>query len=138
RDRRCRRRVRPRGRGDRAQQQRAHPGSHDAARVHPRDVLRRAIIMRHAKRETTMTSRGGRTGALTVAVLLGVLGTGCDVTNPGPVNDGAIALNEEAQVGLVNGGKERLSRAVGWLSYNTSLVAREIFPGGQTGSYGHD
>ncbi|MBI4521336.1 MAG: hypothetical protein HY701_10890, partial [Gemmatimonadetes bacterium] len=71
------------------------------------------------------------------AVLALTLGTGCDVTNPGPVADEYLVL-PAAQQGFVNGAKERLTRSVGWLSYNTALMSREIFPGGQTGSYGHD
>jgi starch-binding outer membrane protein, SusD/RagB family len=78
-----------------------------------------------------------RAGAIAAAVLTVALGTGCEVTNPGPVQDEFLDL-PDSQLGLVNGAQERLTRAVGWLSYNTALVAREIFPGGQTGSYGHD
>jgi hypothetical protein len=60
----------------------------------------------------------------------------CDVTNPGPVQDEFLSL-EASRQGFVNGAKERLTRSVGWMSYSTGLVAREIFPGGQIGSYGH-
>jgi hypothetical protein len=70
--------------------------------------------------------------AVAGATLLG----GCEVTNPGPVNDDFLTL-PAAQQGFVDGGKERLVRLVGWAAYSTGLIAREIFPGGQTGSYGH-
>jgi starch-binding outer membrane protein, SusD/RagB family len=80
------------------------------------------------------------TGRRAAGVLAGVLSlglvAGCDVTNPGPVPDEIVSL-PVAQLGLVNGAKERLNQSVGWMAYSTALIAREIFPGGQTGSYGH-
>ena len=78
---------------------------------------------------------GQRSGGV-LALLAGGLLAGCDVTNPGPVADDFLTL-PAAQQGFVNGAAERLTRAVGWTSYSTALVAREIFPGGQTGAYGH-
>jgi starch-binding outer membrane protein, SusD/RagB family len=75
---------------------------------------------------------------LVAGALVVTLGTtGCEVSNPGPLADDALTENPLAQQGLVNGAKERLNQAVGWLTYSTALIAREIFPGGQTGSYGH-
>jgi hypothetical protein len=74
--------------------------------------------------------------AMAGAVMMAVV-TGCEVSNPGPLADDALTENALAQQGLVAGAKERLNQAVGWLAYSTALVAREIFPGGQTGSYGH-
>ena len=61
----------------------------------------------------------------------------CEVTNPGPVQDEFLAL-PASQQGLVNGSIRRLAEAVSWEAYTTALVSREIFPGGQTGAYGHD
>jgi hypothetical protein len=75
-------------------------------------------------------------GAIAPAVLCIALATGCEVTNPGPVQDEFLS-EEASRQGFVNGAKERLTRSVGWMSYSTALVAREIFPGGQIGSYGH-
>jgi hypothetical protein len=66
-----------------------------------------------------------------------VLAAGCEVVNPGPVADEYMTL-PASQQGFVNGAMERLTRAVGQATYTTALAAREIFPGGQTGSYGHD
>jgi hypothetical protein len=74
--------------------------------------------------------------ALAGAVMI-TFGTGCEVSNPGPLADDALTEKPLSQQGLVNGSKERLNQAVGWLTYSTALIAREIFPGGQTGSYGH-
>lgn len=65
------------------------------------------------------------------------LGTGCDVTNPGRIQDEFITL-PESQEAFVNGANRRLVEAVNDLGYTGALVAREIFPGGQTGAHGHD
>jgi hypothetical protein len=78
---------------------------------------------------------GGRRVAYAAAVLGMVLAAGCEVTNPGPVADEAVTL-EASQQGFVNGAKERLVRALGQGAYSTSFIARELFPGGTTGSYG--
>jgi hypothetical protein len=77
-----------------------------------------------------------RPAGATITVLLAAT-IGCEVTNPGPVQDEFLGL-PASQQGFVNGAKERLTRSVGWMAYSTGLIAREIFPGGQIGSYGHD
>jgi hypothetical protein len=79
---------------------------------------------------------GGR--AKILACILGgaVLAAGCEVVNPGPVGDEFIAL-PASQAGFVNGSWERMNRVVGRGAYDEALPAREIFPGGQTGNYGH-
>jgi hypothetical protein len=77
-------------------------------------------------------------GKTLAAVLVSaVLAAGCEVVNPGPVADEYMTL-PASQQGFVNGAMERLTRTVGNTAYTTALAAREIFPGGQTGSYGHD
>jgi hypothetical protein len=77
----------------------------------------------------------GRRGVCAAAALGVVLAAGCEVTNPGPVADEAVTI-EAAQQGFVNGAKERLVRALGQGAYSTAFIARELFPGGTTGSYG--
>lgn len=71
------------------------------------------------------------------AITLAWAVAGCEVTNPGPVQDEFLAL-PASQQGLVNGAIRRLAEAVSWEAYTSGLVAREIFPGGQTGAHGHD
>jgi hypothetical protein len=85
----------------------------------------------------TKQSKGGRTAVLTAAALGVLVASGCEVTNPGPVDDEYIAL-PASQAGLVNGSWERLNRVIGNGAYNQSMAAREIFHAGQTGSYGHN
>jgi hypothetical protein len=70
------------------------------------------------------------------ALLMGLL-AGCEVVNPGPVDDEYISL-PASQAGLVNGSWERMNRVVGLSAKDEALPTREIFPGGQTGNYGWD
>jgi hypothetical protein len=63
------------------------------------------------------------------------VGSGCEVTNPGPVDDEYIAL-PASQAGLVNGSWERMTRLM-YAAYDYAIPTREIFHAGQTGSYGH-
>jgi hypothetical protein len=83
-----------------------------------------------------------RTGAFAAALFSFALLGGCDVTNPGPVQDeflsGESLKGIGTQQGLVRGAVRNMAELVGQGSYTTALLAREIFPGGQTGSNGHD
>jgi hypothetical protein len=63
--------------------------------------------------------------------------SGCDVTNPGPVQDEFLA-DEAAQPGLVNGSFRRLAETLSYGNYTMAILSREIFPGGQIGAFGHD
>jgi hypothetical protein len=61
----------------------------------------------------------------------------CDlkVSNPGPVQDQF--LNDKAAVpAIVNGAGRDLSDALNWTAYTGAAIAREIYPGGSTGSFG--
>jgi len=80
----------------------------------------------------TMTFRQIAGSALCIALL-----SGCEVTNPGPVQDEFLA-EPASQQGLVNGAIRRMNELIGNGSYTLALVSREIFPGGQTGASGHD
>ena len=64
-----------------------------------------------------------------------VLAAGCEVTNPGPVGDEFIDL-PASQAGLIKGSWERMNDVLGYGAYDEALPAREMFPGGQTGTYG--
>src|SRR5690606_8046989 len=73
----------------------------------------------------------GRPGALACALGL-VAAVGCEVVNPGPVEDRFLD-DETSHEALVNGSGRVLLEATNWIAYTGALVSREIFPGGQTG-----
>lgn len=83
---------------------------------------------------TPRRHRGRSAGALALALVL--LG-GCDVTNPGPVEDAFLNQSNVHQA-LVNGAGRRMSQAISFIGYTGGLAAREIIAGGQTGNGGHD
>jgi starch-binding outer membrane protein, SusD/RagB family len=62
-----------------------------------------------------------------------VLLSGCDVVNPGPVQD-QFLNDPQSHAPLVAGAGRSLARAVKGLAPAMAISAREIFPGGQTGS----
>jgi hypothetical protein len=79
------------------------------------------------------------TRAFRAAIALGAIAAldACDlsVTNPGPVE--SRFLDRRAAVpGIVNGAGRDLAEAINWTAYTGAAVAREIFPGGSTGSFG--
>ncbi len=57
-------------------------------------------------------------GVATVALL-----AGCDITNPGPVQDQFLA-EPASQQGLVNGSIRRMSELMGYGTYSQALLAR--------------
>jgi starch-binding outer membrane protein, SusD/RagB family len=87
------------------------------------------------KRGMNGNGRLARISAATLAAA--VLTAGCEVINPGPVNDEFIAL-PASQRGLVNGSWERLNRVIGGEAHPSAIHTREVFHGGQTGSYSGD
>jgi starch-binding outer membrane protein, SusD/RagB family len=86
-----------------------------------------------AHRETIMSSRiwrkRGRT-PLAVALLCSALTmAGCEVTNPGPVQDEFLDLPDAHQA-LVNGAGSRLVQAISYIGQQGAFSAREVFPTG--------
>jgi starch-binding outer membrane protein, SusD/RagB family len=76
-----------------------------------------------------------RKGVLAATLVAAALSAGCEVTNPGPVDDAFIAL-PAAQAGLILGSWERSNHVIGYGALDLSYPVREVFPGGQTGNYG--
>ena len=77
-----------------------------------------------------------RAGAkVSVAALLVTAIAGCDVTNPGPVNDEFLNLNE-AHAAMVNGAQRQLTWGFNWIVMHTAHSARELVASGQTGPGG--
>ena len=74
-------------------------------------------------------------GLLTLGAVAAGLLAACDVTNPGPVQD-EFLTDPSAQPGLINGAKRIFSESMGDIALDMGYMAREIFPGGQTGAWG--
>ena len=81
-------------------------------------------------------------GAAATLALGVLLSTACnvEVTNPGPVGDEFLDLPSAHQA-VVNGAARSVATAIasgtgGSLGFSSSAVARELHPGGQTGSFG--
>ena len=85
---------------------------------------------------TARLVRGARRAArATTVVLAAATLAGCEVTNPGPVQDEF--LNEAAaHEGLVHGAASLLAQTVNGLLIVTGHMSREIFPSGQGGPGG--
>ena len=60
---------------------------------------------------------------------------GCEVTNPGPVQD-AFLNESDGWTGVVNGAGRSLSDALDWKVYTTAAITREIHPSGSTSNWG--
>jgi hypothetical protein len=83
------------------------------------------------------TLRSARVTAAAAGLTLIATLSACElkVTNPGPIQ--ADALNDaKALTAVVNGAGRDLAEAINWTAYTGAAVAREIFPGGSTGSFG--
>ena len=81
------------------------------------------------------TSKKTLAAACVAMVTLAI--SGCDVVNPGPVQDEFLA-EDASQAGLVNGAWRRLAETLSYGNYTMAVLSREVFPGGQIGAFGHD
>lgn len=86
-----------------------------------------------------MTTRSGSAvGACARWLACGMIGlavAGCEVTNPGPVQDEF--LNDAAShAGLINGARRQLLLGFNNVAFMMAFPAHEVFPGGNTGAYG--
>ena len=58
---------------------------------------------------------------------------GCDVTNPGPIQD-EFLTDPESHVPMVRGAGRTLTGPMGTFVQDGGVLSREVFPGGQTGA----
>ena len=65
---------------------------------------------------------------------MAVLGAGCDVTNPGPVQD-EFLNDPTTHAGLVRGAERGLLIGSARISFAVATITREIFPGGDINSH---
>lgn len=92
------------------------------------------MLMTISSGRMTMPRRVLRAAA-PLAILAGLSGCALDAINPGPIK--AEALNAPTALNsLVSGAGRDLAEALNWTSYTGAAAAREIFPGGSTGSFG--
>ncbi|MSR35998.1 MAG: RagB/SusD family nutrient uptake outer membrane protein [Gemmatimonadetes bacterium] len=85
----------------------------------------------NAHADTSMTQTRRIPAGSALAALTALLLAGCDVTNPGPVQDQFLDLAEAHQA-LVNGSPAALSGALGNIAIIGAHAAREVFPTGET------
>ncbi len=76
------------------------------------------------------------TGAVCAATVGMMITAGCEVTNPGPVQD-EFLFAESSHAPLVAGAERRLAQLIKNLAYDGALMSRELFPTGQIGAHGH-
>src|SRR5690606_8770967 len=76
-----------------------------------------------------------RIGALGTLALGTALLAGCEVTNPGPIQDEFLG-EPEAQPGLIFGAQRAIAETYGARMLDLGYMARDIFPGRQTGAWG--
>ena len=76
----------------------------------------------------------GRHGIVVVVALAATMLGGCEVTNPGPVQDDFLS-DPTTHEGLVRGAERNLLRSTMRLFFVTATVSREVFPGGDTNSH---
>ena len=69
------------------------------------------------------------------ALALAAATAACEVTNPGPIDDQFIG-DPTAQPGLIFGTQRSIATVYSDNVLDMSLMAREVFPGGQTGAWG--
>jgi starch-binding outer membrane protein, SusD/RagB family len=82
---------------------------------------------------TTMTSRSRNHGRIVLAAAAFLL-AGCEVTNPGPINDENLNQTASHQ-GLVRGAERRLMDGLIRTAYSSvAMTTREVFPGGDSNS----
>lgn len=75
-----------------------------------------------------------RRAGMMLAAAAGIVAAGCEVTNPGPINDDFLDLKSSHQA-LVKGAERRLMDGLLRTAYSAvAMTTREVFPGGDSNS----
>lgn len=80
--------------------------------------------------------RANKAGVIAATAVITATMAGCDVTNPGPIQDEFVG-DEEAQVGLIFGIQRQIATSYTDNAFDMALIGREVFPGGQIGAWGN-
>ena len=90
--------------------------------------------MKIHRRGRESRSASTRFGMVALVATMAVLGTGCDVTNPGPVQDEFLS-DPTTHAGLVRGAERGLLIGSARIFFAVATITREIFPGGDVNSH---
>ena len=91
--------------------------------------------MRTRRWETVTKRRWGTVRVVTVVGVLGAVGCDFQVSNPGPVQDSFLD-DPAAFQAVANGATRQLNSGLNYVVLHGAIVARELFPTGQTGQFG--
>ena len=75
-----------------------------------------------------------RLAVVGLAAVMGVTTTGCDVTNPGPIQDEFLS-EAQSHEALVRGAERMTLEGANFVFYTVAVITRALFPGGDTNSH---
>lgn len=98
--------------------------------------MRMGVMManRNYKAATTGRSTRSRFSLIGMIAMIAVMASGCDITNPGPIQD-EFLNDPTTHSGLVKGAERSLLIGSARIFFASATVTREIFPGGDVNSH---